>query len=1108
MPSMKPVSAGSDIRPRHKRRLFPIALLPILALVLIVGFFTFRVTNFSMSTHAAAPSGLVPLSGTLSPLLQQSRLLGAIDPQQQLSLTIGLRPRNFSALANYAEDITHPKSTNYHRYLSSGQVDGIFAPTKAAQNSVLDFLRAAGFTVTHTYNHRLLITFRGTAAQVEQVFHITLRNYSAPDGHTFYANDTDPMLPATLMPLIQSMNGFNNASRLTHPRLTPTNNTSLPLKMAATGPAPQATGCPTVTVAQSWLGSAYDMSGLYNTEYAQGQTVALYELATFQQSDISAYEACYSHTSSGQGGHVPIQTIVTGQGTVPTDAGVAEVELDAELVTSVAPLLGSLKIYEAANDAANRLAEWAQIVQDAPPVVSTSWGECEALADPNEIAQENVFFTLAAAQGQTVIAASGDTGSEGCMGQSATNTGLSVSDPAAQPFVTAVGGTSVVWNGMRNESVWNNQYGAGGGGISRYWVAPAWQSGNGVNNSYTSGTPCHAPSGSFCREVPDLSLNSDPTQGYAIYCTSTAVTFCNGHGPWFLLGGTSAAAPILAAMTALQNEYLLANGAFNVGFLNPLLYQLANGPNAAQNIFDITNGTNNDFQSKNAGAYPVTPGYDLATGLGSTDVSGLARSYLMLSKQRSAPSASTWYFAEGSVGGSFQEYITLQNPSTTSATKVNITYLFEASNAITVTHTINASTRATVSVNADLNIPVTGTHQAIAAIVQVPTGFPNIVAERPMYFNYKGIQSGTDVVGTTSPATSYYFPEADTRLSGRTYATYITMLNPSATQSAHVTVTYYTGHCGLTGQGACPTQLVTVLPLHRGTATPLAISLYQQMSVKVQSDLPVVIERPMYFRDTIATAGGAVTGAASEIGATTTGNDWLFAEGYTGTNFQEYLVLANFGTAATTANVQLKYENGHTQTLSIPVPALGQSYFDVDQANAHPSGACDVTPCSTTTTVSAEVTSSAPIVVDRLMYFHFGGNHYSGGTDVVGEAGPASHTVYAFAEGYTGGTFSEYLTLQNPTNNAETVAITLFVDTYVMQQQVQVKAHSRRTVSINSLVTPIASAYPNLGSNSYSVSMTIQALGTGTTIVAERPMYFNYANADQGGTDVLGYVGG
>ena len=263
----------------------------------------------------------------------------------------------------------------------------------------------------------------------------------------------------------------------------------------------------------------------------------------------------------------------------------------------------------------------------------------------------------------------------------------------------------------------------------------------------------------------------------------------------------------------------------------------------------------------------------------------------------------------------------------------------------------------------------------------------------------------------------------------------------------------------------------------------------------------------MYFRDTIPNAGGLTTGAASEVGATAPGNDWLFAEGYTGSGFQEYFVLANYATSATTATITLEYSNGNTQAVQVQVPALGRTVFDVNQANNSPTGTCTPAPCATTTNVSAEITSTAPIVADRLMYFHFGPSRYAGGTDTVGQPGPSSHSVYAFAEGYTANTFEEFLTLQNPINTSEAVAVTLFADTYVMQQQVTVPAHSRQTISINALVSPIAQAYNNMGANSYAVSLTVQALGTNATIVAERPMYFDFYG-DPGGTDVLGYTGG
>ena len=162
--------------------------------------------------------------------------------------------------------------------------------------------------------------------------------------------------------------------------------------------------------------------------------------------------------------------------------------------------------------------------------------------------------------------------------------------------------------------------------------------------------------------------------------------------------------------------------------------------------------------------------------------------------------------------------------------------------------------------------------------------------------------------------------------------------------------------------------------------------------------------------------------------------------------------------------------------------------------------------CTPTTEVSAEVTTAtAAIVAERLMYFHFGSAHLSGATDVVGQAGPASHTVYSFAEGYSYNGFTEYLTLQNPTNSAETVAITLFADGTIVQIMKQLSAHSRTTVDVNGLVVPMANAYPtNPIDKGYEVSMNVQALSG--TVVAERPLYFNW-HGDVGGTDVLGYTG-
>ena len=1103
----------------NKRLRLLVLAASLCAVFCIIGVGAFQFVRLT-PTHAAPSQVAVTFPTGHPAILKQSRVIGDANAQQRLSLSIGLRVPNQDALTKYVQDISRPGSVNYHRYLTAAQYEAVFSPSKATYSALQQYLQAAGFTVTHTYSHRLLMSFSGTVAQVDHTFGVTLKNYIARNGQTYYGNDTDPQLPAWLASQTESFTGLNNAVRFQHP----------PLQARSAGKFTHASVQPTCLpqdttgayLLPSQMATAYNLNGLYSAGYhGEGQSIALFELATFNSGDLSAYASCYGHSKT------PVQTVVTGSSTPASDGGILEVELDAQVVLSAAPQLGRLVIYEAGNDEADYLAEWAQIVQDAVPVVSTSWGVCENDLALGDAQAENQFFTMAAAEGQTVISASGDSGSAGCAFDSTTGgaqpyTGLSAGDPGAQPFVTSVGGTTLSVNSSTSaytgEATWNNAMtqnysgGASGGGISKYWTAPSWQSAPGVQNSHTTAAPCSAPSGSFCRETPDVSLNADPTtNSYLIYCTATQAG-CDSTHPWGSIGGTSAAAPMWAALFALANEMSVKQGGFNLGFVNPLLYQVgSNSPNYAASFHDITTG-NDDYNNYNSGLYPATANYDMATGLGSYNALALATNLVALatsaSPTRVSPANTTWYFAEGSVGNGFQEFITLQNPSVTQDATVNITYLFENKPSVMVSHSVPKSTRGTVSVNSDLgNVQVTDPQQAVAAIVQVASGGPAIVAERPMYFTYHGVKSGTDVMGATNPQNTYYFPSVDSRNNGRNYQTYLTMLNPSASQTANVTVTYYTGSCGQGSQALCPTQTVQIAPLHRATATPLTLNppLMQQTSVTVQSDQPVVVERPSYMSDTIATAGGTITGASSEVGATNPGKDWLFAEGYTGNNFQEYLTLANFGTTATSAIVTLEYDNGHRQAITVPVPALNHVYFDVNQANAHPTGTCDVTPCQTSTASSVEVTSADNIVVDRLMYFHYSSAKISGVTETVGEPGPASNSVYAFAEGYTAGSFQEYITLQNPTANDETVAITMFVDTYVLQEQVIVKARSRQTVSVNKYVVPIAQAYNNMQANSYAVSLTVQALGTNAKIVAERPMYFNF-HGEPGGTDVLGYT--
>src|SRR5579875_1846697 len=272
----------------------------------------------------------------------------------------------------------------------------------------------------------------------------------------------------------------------------------------------------------------------------------------------------------------------------------------------------------------------------------------------SEVKQESVFFQAAAAQGETILAASGDLGATGCYDpRTKTNTFPAVDDPASQPYVTGVGGTTLRINAdntYQSEQVWNDraiQNGASGGGLSQIWRMPPWQQGPGVANAYTTGY----------REVPDVSVNADPQTGYDVYCS---VGNCAFNGGWMVMGGTSAAAPVWAVMVTLANEAAIKANSFVMGFLNPSLYEIshdASGTSYASAFHDVVpvaGGANSNDYVDSGNTYPDTSMYDLATGLGSFDAYNLAQNLITLGKSaliQTTPTSTTWYFAEGRVGG-------------------------------------------------------------------------------------------------------------------------------------------------------------------------------------------------------------------------------------------------------------------------------------------------------------------------------------------------------------------------------------------------------------------------------------------------------------------------
>ncbi|HXZ04245.1 MAG TPA: hypothetical protein VEH81_05390 [Ktedonobacteraceae bacterium] len=308
------------------------------------------------------------------------------------------------------------------------------------------------------------------------------------------------------------------------------------------------------------------------------------------------------------------------------------------------------------------------------------------------------------------------------------------------------------------EGAWNTQ-GATGGGISHFWTMPTWQQGTGITN-YESGTPCNAPGGSFCRVVPDIALNEGVSGGYPVYC-SVVVAHCSSTGNWYTVGGTSAAAPMWAAWMDMVNEMSSKQGGLNLGFINPLLNNIFYSSTGSSSFHTPAAGTppgsnpfgsNNDYLNQQNGKYTCKVNDNPCTGLGSYVANGLFTNIVALAQSkngsRTSPANTTWYFAEGSVGGGFQEFLTMQNPDPANGANVNVSYLFQTRSAVVIPHTVPASSRFTDNLNQDLGTQPTNTQQAISAIAQV-TSWPGIVVERPMYFNFKGIQRGTDVLGFT-----------------------------------------------------------------------------------------------------------------------------------------------------------------------------------------------------------------------------------------------------------------------------------------------------------------------------------------------------------------------
>jgi hypothetical protein len=587
------------------------------------------------ATAASSPPAVRLGSAPILPA--DAHTVAALPGAKQLQLTVALNSQDPSGLARFATGVATPASPLFHRYLTVPQFAQRFGAAPAQIATVQSALRAQGLSVGGPRANDLTLPVTGTAAQVEAAFSTSLSQVELPSGRLAYANSQAPLVPSSAAPYIQGVIGLDDLTvdqpqqRSSTPALSHSfaaGSSALSPQVATGGPQP----CPEAEEEQEegsytadQIASAYQLSSLYATgDLGAGQTVALLELEPYLPSDIATYQACYGTSAA-------VSNVEVAGGPGPYEGEDGEAALDIEQIIGLAPKANIL-VYQSPNTE-NATVEVisAMVSQDTAKVISSSWGKCEAFTTGTAMNAENTLLQEAAAQGQSFFVSSGDTGSEACSRNDEGDTSLSVLNPASQPFATGVGGTTMsppgpppaeyVWN----EGPYSEGGGGSGGGISSQWPMPAYQSGAaaslGVINANSSSQPCGASTD--CREVPDVSADADASTGYVVYSENT----------WKTTGGTSAAAPLWAAFTGLANSSPACRG-IPIGFANPSLYKIA-GSSYLNNFHDVTQAypglePNNDTLAANEGMYPVGPGYDMTTGIGTPIGPSLAASLCAL----------------------------------------------------------------------------------------------------------------------------------------------------------------------------------------------------------------------------------------------------------------------------------------------------------------------------------------------------------------------------------------------------------------------------------------------------------------------------------------------
>ena len=514
------------------------------------------------AVHSRVPAAV-------SRLVPVGRLSGA----QILKLSISLPLRNQSELTEQLRELNDPSSPNYRHYLTPEQFVQRFGPSEKDYQAVIDFARSHGLKVTATHPNRTILDVEGAVADVEKTFYVRMLSYQHPtEGRKFFAPDTAPSLDLGV-PILDVI-GLDNYA-LPHP-----NYHIKPAALLAKAKPLSGSGTYGTYAGKDFRAAYVPGTSLTGT----GQSIALLEFDGYYPIDITNYEGSFGLPN------VPLVNVpVSGGVSYPPGDDNSEVALDIEMDVSMAPGVSAIYVYEAPNG-----TSWDSIISriatdNLAKQISCSWTG----GGPDPTA-EGIFQQMAM-QGQSFFTAAGDNDAY---------TGA-IPFPAESPSITVVGGTTLTTTGAAgsyvSETVWNWGGGIGsGGGISTDYAIPSWQQGINMTSNLGSTT---------MRNIPDVALTADNV--YVAY----------NDGSWGDFGGTSCAAPLWAAFTALVNQQSVANTGKTVGFVNPAIYAIGAASGYGADIHDTTTG--NNFSSSSPAEFPAETGYDLCTGWGTPNGTAL-----------------------------------------------------------------------------------------------------------------------------------------------------------------------------------------------------------------------------------------------------------------------------------------------------------------------------------------------------------------------------------------------------------------------------------------------------------------------------------------------------